>query len=64
MQPTPLYRFENPEPDVPKETDEPNVYGEVIAKEGEHRLRFDGKIFSYWVGPKCVKTLPINLRDS
>ena len=56
---TPLYRFEEfpdlNDPLVP-ETDEPNVYGEVVFKLGDIRHRFDGEIHSIWDGDVCVFT--------
>jgi hypothetical protein len=55
----PLYRFEN-HPDltelVPPETDEPNIYGAVVYKQGEVRHRFDGVIRSEWEGRVLVRT--------
>jgi hypothetical protein len=55
----PLYRFE-PLPDltelVPPETDEPNIYGAVVYKQGEVRHRFDGVIRSEWEGRVLVRT--------
>jgi hypothetical protein len=38
------------------ETDEPNVYGEVVFKLGEIRHRFDGQVHSVWDGDRCVLT--------
>jgi hypothetical protein len=56
---TPLYRFQEfAELDEPlqPETDEPNVYGEVVFKLGEVRHRFDGKVHSIWDGDRCLLT--------
>ena len=56
---TPLYRFQE-FPDMNDtlmpETDEPNVYGEVVFKLGGIRHRFDGEIHSIWNGDICVLT--------
>ena len=56
---TPLYRFQEfAETDefLQPETDEPNVYGEVVFKLGEVCHRFDGKVHSVWDGDRCVLT--------
>ena len=56
---TPLYRFQEfAELDEPlqPETDEPNVYGEVVFKLGEVRHRFDGKVHSIWDVDRCLLT--------
>jgi hypothetical protein len=56
---TPLYRFQNvadAEEQPQLETDEPNVYGEVVFKLGEVRHRFDGQVHSVWDGARCVLT--------
>lgn len=55
----PLYRFE-PLPDltelVPPESDEPNIYGRVVRRVGNIRLRFSGSVWSLWAGPMLVYT--------
>ena len=55
----PLYRFQNLsefDDALRPETDEPNIYGEVVFKMGEVRHRFDGKIHSVWDGNRCILT--------
>ena len=54
----PLYRFETIDYSdfVPEETDEPNIYGEVIRKKGELRVRYDGTILSFWKGRQLILT--------
>jgi hypothetical protein len=55
----PLYRFQEL-PDltelVPPETDEPNIYGAVVYKQGEVRHRFDGAVYSEWRGRRLTRT--------
>jgi hypothetical protein len=55
----PLYRFQE-FPDltelVPPETDEPNIYGAVVYKQGEVRHRFDGAVYSEWRGRRLTRT--------
>jgi hypothetical protein len=63
---TPLYRFQNfAEMDDTKqpETDEPNIYGEVVFKLGEIRHRFDGEVHSIWDGKACVFTKHLKRRS-
>ena len=57
----PLYSFEDCETtllEVADANDEPNVYGKMIHREGDLRIRACGwpsPMFSLWTGPKLVK---------
>ena len=40
--------------------DAPNLYGRVVGKKGNLRLRRTGNLLSLWAGPKLVLTKLIN----
>jgi hypothetical protein len=52
----PLYRFEELERTPIEDSDEPNIYGEVVYKKDNVRIRSDGFVMSIWLGAECLST--------